>query len=443
MQRISRRHLVKSIAYAGAAMPLIAPRLMRAAPANGKANLAGIGVGGKGWGDIHSTSTGQNVVAICDTDESPQHLGRAADKWPKARRYVDWRKLLEESRDIDGITISTPDHMHAPIAYSAMSLGKHIYLQKPLAHDLHEIRTLTLAARKFGVITQMGIQHHSTIPMRMTMQILKQGVIGKIKEVHTWTEIPADYWPIGKPAPAAAAAPSTLHWDLWLGAAAQRPYAPQIYHPKAWRAWMDLGSGPLGDNGCHMFDPIVASLGLGAVRSVMAETPGVKDNNCPPWSIVRFTFSSTQYASGSTVTVTWYDGKKYPRNIPHLPADLKLPGNGVIWVGENGTCMLPVPPTAPRLYPAERFKDFKFPQLPGNDHYMQWTHTILGKDQCSTPFDYAGPLAETVILGVQATRFPGQELKWNADQLRFENHAPANAHLKREYRKGWGVPGLS
>jgi predicted dehydrogenase len=161
---ITRRSIVKHVAYAGA-LATFAP-LVRAIPANGKANLTGIGVGGKGWGDIYSTSTGQNVVAICDIDDGPDHLGRAAKQWPNARRYNDWRKLLEESKDIDGLTISTPDHMHAPIAYSAMSLGKHVYLQKPLCHDLHEVRTLTAAAKRFGVITQMGNQHHSTIAMR-------------------------------------------------------------------------------------------------------------------------------------------------------------------------------------------------------------------------------------------------------------------------------------
>jgi predicted dehydrogenase len=444
----TRRDFLKTAAASTAAVSLAAPAIVHGVPSK-KLNIAGVGVGGKGWGDITETSMGHNVVAICDVDHSTTGragLGRAAKRFPKAKRYADWRKLLEQ-KDIDAVTVSTPDHMHAPIATAAMQLGKHVYVQKPLAHDVYEARQLAIAARKHRVVTQMGNQGHSGKPYRSVVQLIQSGVIGKVKQAHTWSNRPI--WPQGMNRPSGSMpVPESLHWDLWLGVAPPRPYYGkylqnrEAYHPFTWRGWLDFGTGALGDMGCHIIDPVVWSLELGPPRRIWSDGPAPNRESWPKWGTVHWQFPGTKYTAGDSIQLTWYDGGKLPpAGLVPLPEGEKLYRNGCVLIGESGVLACEHG-RMPRLLPAEKFADVKFPELEDHNHYQQWSSACLGDDKTTSHFDYAGPLTETVLLGNVAVRFPGTNLQWNSEKLEFTNHPEANAHLRRKYRKGWEVAGL-
>ena len=440
----TRRTFVKAVGGAGLSLPAVMPRLARAASANGKLNLAGIGVGGKGWSDVAFTSKGQNVVALCDVDE--HRLGRAARKYKGAKTYTDWRRLLE-NKAIDACTISTPDHMHAPIALSAIRRGKHVYVQKPLTHSVHEARQLAAAAREAGVVTQMGIQGHSGADHKRMMKLIRDGVIGKVREVHIWTDRPV--WPQGMERPDGSdPVPNHLHWDNWLGVAPDRPYhgayinGRSAYHPFVWRGWLDFGTGALGDIGCHALDHPVSALALGLPSSVRSEGPEPNGESYPKWGIIRYTFPETPHTAGP-LKLVWYDGgKKPPRGIlPEANRPEKLPGNGQVFVGEKGVLADGI---EPMLQPDSRFGEDAVPDVEGDDHYMQWTRACLGEDETSAPIaEYAGPLTETVLLGNIAIRYRDQTLEWDAERMRFSNLSEANQHVRRDYREGWEVDGLS
>jgi len=446
-QRTTRRTFIKQTAATGAAFSFAAPAIIHGAP-NEKLNIAGIGVGGKGAGDIAMTSVGQNVVAICDVDE--RTLGKAAEKYTGARKYNDWRKLLEQ-KDIDAVTVSTPDHMHAPIAMSAMQLGKHVYVQKPMAHSVFEARQLTLAARKYNVVSQMGNQGHSGSGYRSVVNWIQGGAIGKVREAHAWTNRPI--WPQGVDRPAKSSpVPSYLHWDLWLGVAPERPYAGSVepdrkgrgaYHPFNWRGWLDFGVGALGDMGCHIIDPVVWSLELGAPKHIWSEGPAPNGETFPEWGIIHYEFAKTPYTAGGTVQMTWYDGgRKPPRELVPLPDSEETPSNGSLYVGEKGTILCPHG-GVPRLLPAEKFADVDLPMAEDDDHYQQWTMACKGQGKATSHFDYSGPLTETVLLGTIAIRHPNQKLAWDSTNLKVTNLEKANRFVHQEYRHGWEVPGLS
>ncbi len=445
-QRTTRRTFLTSAAAVGAALPFAAPAILRGSP-NEKLNIAAVGVGGKGRGDIASTSKGQNVVAICDVDE--RTLSQAKQTYPGAKTYTDWRKLLEQ-KDIDAVTVSTPDHMHAPIAMSAMQLGKHVYVQKPLAHTIYEARQMTEAAKKYGVVSQMGNQGHSGSGYRTVVRFIQDGVIGKVREAHTWSDRPI--WPQGIPRPEKSdPVPSWLKWDLWLGVAPQRPYVgPQpdskrnrgVYNPFNWRGWLDFGVGALGDMGCHIIDPVVWSLELGAPLRVWSDGPAPNGETYPKWETIHFEFAKTPYTAGDTVRMTWYDGGKQPSpELAPLPEGQKLPSNGSLYIGENGTILCPHG-GSPQLLPVEKLAAVKLQTVPGDDHYMQWTNACKGEGKATSSFDYSGPLTETVLLGTVAIRFPGQKLQWNSQAMTFPEHPQANQWVRSTYRQGWEVRGL-
>lgn len=444
-RRTSRRRFLQSAALSGAAFPFIARSSWGAGP-NEKLNLGSVGVGGKGWSDLTSitASPNVNVVALCDVDESAKHMGQAAMKFPGAKRYTEWRKLLEQ-KDIDAIHVATPDHMHAPVVMAALLLKKPVYCQKPLTHTVLEARRLTEAAQKAGVVTQMGNQIQSSDFYRTATKLVHDGAIGKVKEVISW-QSGTPKWPRGLDRPAGMdPIPSTLHWNDWLGVAPERPYKDGIYHSFNWRGWQDFSNGQLGDFGCHILDPVFTSLKLTAPTSVQAEAPEMNKESWTKWATVRYEFPGTQYTEGQHIRVTWYDGENVfpPREVlSGIPEGYKLPGSGSLLIGEKGSLLIPHV-AAPKLFPEANFADYKLPELPKRDHYVSWVDACRGQDTTTSHFAYSGRLTEAVLLGTIAIRLRGEALQWNAESLRFLNSTAANQMLSKPYRKGWEIPGIS
>jgi predicted dehydrogenase len=330
--------------------------------------------------------------------------------------------------------------MHASIAMSAMQLGKHVYCQKPLAHDLHEVRKLAEFAHGKSFMTQMGIQIHSTSHYRMAVQLVQDGVIGKVKEVHSWCP---KSWGDPSPRPdTSATPPEGLDWDIWLGTSAERPFiGGSYYHPANWRKRLDFGTGTFGDMGCHIFDPVFTALGLSSPISARSEGPAPNQWNWAIDSHIQYVFPGTKYTAAKTIPVSWYDGaSKPPKEILALLEGDEAPNTGSILVGSNGVLVIPHV-NRPILYPDAKFKDFKYPDVPNGDHYGEFVEACRGLCLTSAPFSYAGPLTEAVLLGGVASRFPKTTLKWNGPELKFEENA-ANKFIRREYRKGWEVKGL-
>jgi len=446
MPRSTTRRSFLRTSVASLATPcFISPR---AFGASDRLNIAAVGVGGKGKVDIAGAARGQNVVAICDVDD--RSLARAARIYSGAKTYNDWRRMLEQ-KDIDAVTVSTPDHMHAPVAVSAMQLGKHVYVQKPLAHTVYEARQMRKIATEQGVATQMGNQHHSGTGYLTLVDLIRSGAIGKVKEAHTWSNRPI--WPQGieRPEPTGPA-PDHLHWDLWLGVAAKRPYVGPgskskrgrgAYHPFNWRGWLEFGVGALGDMGCHIIDPVVWSCELAPALRVWSDGPAPNSETYPRWGVIHYEFAGTKYTSSDTLRVTWYDGGKQPSPaMAQLPPGKSLPSNGSLFIGEKGVLLCPHG-GQPVLLPEEGFKDRKIDRVRGKGHYAQWVEACKGVGTPTANFDYSGPLTETVLLGTIAIRFPGQKLEWDSKSLTVTNIKEANQYVHHGYRQGWEVKGLS
>jgi len=449
----SRRDFLRSAGAAALAAPYFARSLHAAAPSR-VLRHASFGASGMAAADIQSLTSNPFVklVAVADADLSRTKQIREAH--PDVRVYQDWRQLLDkEQGNIDSVNVSTPDHMHGPIAYAAMQLGKHCYCQKPLAHNLHETRVLTELAREKRLVTQMGIQIHSYKVYRQAAAIVQSGVIGKVKEVHTWS---SKKWGDTGPAPDRAdPVPETLDWDLWLGPAAPRPYVKGHYHPGNWRKRLDFGTGTFGDMGCHIFDPVFKALALTSPLSVRSEGPAPDQWN---WSInarIRYVFPGTPYTAGQTVAVTWYDGdERPPADIQALireasPADgkgAKRKGDGdsqgSIIIGTEGVLHVPHI-AAPKLYPTAKFAGYTLPEREQGHHWTEWAEACINGGKPGANFDYSGPLTESVLLGSVAVRFPQTTLNWNAAKLAFDNESAANRHVRRTYRAGWKFPGIS
>ena len=432
----SRRSFIQYSLAAGLGSRFLRPQKARAA--SDHVHIACVGVGGKGESDMTETAVGNHIVAICDVDEN--RLASAAKKFPKAKTYTDWRKLLEQS-DIDAVTISTPDHMHAPVTYSAMELGKHVYTQKPLTHSVYEARRLTEAAREKKIVSQMGIQHHSNTFFKTAVELIQDGKVGRVREAHVWTDRPVGFWeqgfdrPVGSKSP-----PKHLHWDHWLGVAPARPYVDG-YHPFKWRAFWDFGTGALGDMGCHGMDPVVNALALGPPNRLTATAEGLTSETGPKKSVVNYEFPGTQFTTDSFKMV-WYDGAKLPpRALFDVPKEYELKPNGILFVGDKGQLIAGYFGHSELFINGEK-AELGIEPLTIDNHYTQWTDAILGKGKTSCPFDYSGPLTETVLLGNVALRC-GEPIVWNSSQLVIEGNEKANALLRRDYRDGWQVPGLS
>lgn len=407
---------------------------------NEKLNIAGIGVGGKGSSDIDQTSVNDNVVALADPDW--RRAGSTLDKYPNAQKFKDFRKMLETVPEIDACTVSTPDHTHAVAAMMAMSMGKHVYVQKPLTKTIYEARQLTEAARQFGVMTQMGNQGRSGDGVRNSNEIIWDGAIGQIREVHCWTNRPI--WPQGSELTEALPAeeiPDFIDWDLWLGPAPYRDFNAG-YAPFNWRGWWDFGTGALGDMACHIMDTAYSSLMLGYPTSVeCVSKKGMNDQTFPDSSIIKFEFPAR--GNFAPVTVYWYDGGNKPPRPADIPEDITLGdgggANGTLFIGDEGYLTCATYGENPRLLPEERFRDYEPPQpyvprVP--NHYRAWTYACKSGKPASSNFDYAGPFTEMVLLGNFSLLFDGK-VEWDGENMRVTNIPEANDYVHYDYRDGW------
>lgn len=443
---VSRRRLLAG----GIAVGLSARGWTRAFGANERVRIASIGCGGKGFSDLLDTakSPHADVVALCDIDESKGHLGNAVEKFPMAKTFTDWRRLLDDAAALDAVIVSTPDHMHAAPALAAMHLGKHVQCQKPLTHTVFEARQLRQAAERFGVVTQMGNQIQSHPAYRTAVKLVHDGALGGVKGVHSWQSGGMPWRKLDDRPAGAADVPAGVHWDEWLGVAEPRPFQPEIYHPFNWRGWQAFSNGQLGDFGCHILDPVFMALGLSAPLSVRAEATPMNDEVWYTKSSVRWTFPGTPRTAGPTVDVTWYDGPGHKPSLDTLglvPGDLPpgkdgaegaLPGSGSVILGTKASLVVPHF-AMPYFVPVERFVGTAIEPEPARDHYTSWIDAIRGTDHTTSPFSYSGPLTETVLLGTIAARHPGALLGWDSAALSLRGPAGASALLTKGYRDGW------
>lgn len=435
-----------------------------------KLNIAGIGVGGKGESDLSSMAKSPyvNIVALCDVDD--RQAAKSRKSYEKANYYKDFREMLSrEKNNIDACTISTPDNTHAVATLAAMQLGKHVYTQKPLTHDIYEARILTQAAKKYKVVTQMGNQGGSGDGVRTAKEMVQAGLIGDVTEAQAWTNRPV--WPQGIPTPTGEfSVPTELDWDLWMGPAKKIPYNP-AYLPFNWRGWWAFGTGALGDMACHIMDPVFRILPIlypssaecsvaTLWREMWNDTPNV--DACPPSSIIHLHYPRTD-GKGS-IKVSWYDGGLLPPRPEELSPEEPF-GNwdgGVLLIGTKGKLLLDCYGANPRLLPTRQMKQISLPKqtIPRvpEGHYIQWVNACIegyGKGITSSPFEYAGPFTESILMGNLAIRswmmknpnlkgwddkyLGRKKLLWDAENMRVTNFDEANQFVKREYRDGWNL----
>ena len=448
MKTVNRREFLKGAAGAGgavAAFTIVPAHVLGAAAGkapNDKLNIAGIGVGGMGGSNLSQLHT-ENIVALCDVDH--KYAANTFKRYPKAKVYQDYRKMLEKQKDIDAVVIATPDHTHAVITMAAIQAGKHVYTQKPLTHDVYEARMLAKAAKEAKIASQMGIQGHSTEAARLICEWIWDGAIGEIREVDAWCSL--SYYPWGhaswstrwprrpKDTPIL---PDLLTWDLWIGPAPMRPYH-SAYHPRVWRAWWDFGNGMMGDRGAHTLDPVFWALKLTAPTSIEATSTGLNGDTHPLSSIVTYEFPARENLP--PVKVTWYDGLRPPR--PKELEDGRIMGDregGVIFKGTKGKLMCGTYGNGPRLIPESRMKDYKRPAktLPRakGSHEQDWVRACKSGKPAGADFSFSGPLTEMCMLGNVAKRVDAR-IEWDAANLKVTNLDKANNYVRIPYRKGW------
>jgi predicted dehydrogenase len=450
----SRRTFLKSAATAGAVLGF--PAIVRAAGLNSRVQVAAVGLGGRGFNDlkIFAEHPGVKFVGLCEVDATA--LERAAAEVPGVARFRDYRAMLDQLGDkVDAITVGTPDHVHAAISIEAMKRGKHVHCQKPLTHTVWEARQMRLWAEKKKVVTQMGNQNHSSLAYRLATRLIKDGAIGRVREVHSWVKVGGNEYTRLLEPPPAAPIPASLDWNLWLGCLPPCEHT-DAYHPFTWRDWQAFGSGALGDFGCHILDPVFTALGLRAPISVAAENSGINRHIWPSSETVRYVFPGNALTAEATLPVTWTDGGLRPeRKLAQMPGDLELPRSGSLFLGERGNLVL-AHVAGPRLYPLDIYRDFPVPKdEKGFNHWHVWIDAILAGNRTTDGFDYAGPLTETVLLGNVATRVTRRPtnrrlaergkpdepvtLLWDAERGRITNHDEANALLTKSYRRGWEI----
>ena len=453
--QFNRRRFLRTTSLAAGSGALGFPSICRAASPNGKVTHAAIGVGGMGWADLNGIlSHGKaEVIALCDVDS--EKLKKAAQKVPGARLYKDWRELLEKEGDkVDSVSVSVPDHMHAVIAAAAMEAGKHVYCQKPMCHDVAEVRYLTELAKRKGVVTQLGNQHSSGTGDRMGVEWVRSGVIGKVKHLYLCSNRKSamSIRRIGPRPETGQEPPSHLDWDLWTGTAPMRPYAPGLYHPVCWRSWQDFGTGWSGDIGCHILSAPWKALDLTAPKDVVArvpqqwlESPKFRNDLWPVANHITWTFPGTDRTVGDEITVEWFDGVDSdfypPAEIMKLYPGKEYPQEAAMFVGEEGYLLLPHT-SGPMLLPREKLGTEKRPDIRGESHYHGYLNGIIDGKPVESHFGLAGPMTETVLLGTVAVRTPGEKLTWDPAGMKIPNNATANGLLRREYREGWKQQGL-
>ncbi len=465
----SRRTFIKTGAAAAAGFMIVPRHVLGGkgfrAPSD-KLVVAGIGVGGKGASDIKAfyDSGKAEIGFLCDVDD--RRAAGSVKAFPKATYYKDFREMLDkEHKHIDAVSVSGPDHNHAIHALPAMQLGKHVYVQKPLTHDVYEARVLTDEAKKYKVVTQMGNQGASGDGVRIMREWFDAGVIGKVHTVYCWTNRPV--WPQGiQWPPQKAPVPKELDWNLWLGTAPYKDYVEKLV-PFNWRGWWDYGTGALGDMGCHLLEVPFSMLGLTYVQDVQASVGSVYvdefkrgyfPESCPPSSYATMTFPKTPKTKGP-VTLHWMDGGIQPTRPEELGPNEAFGdgGNGILIIGTKGKMLADTYGRKPRLLPTSKTESVKVKQryerVPGGDsgHYGQWVEACLagyGNKEVSAPFEISGPLTEALLMANLAIRgydlkvgdkFPGRDIKliWDNDNMRVTNFDEVNQFVKREYRPGW------
>ncbi|MEW6251098.1 MAG: Gfo/Idh/MocA family oxidoreductase [Planctomycetota bacterium] len=456
----------------------------RQTPPSEKLNIAGIGVGGMGHHNLNQLEP-ENIVALCDVD--PNYAARSFKKYPDAKVWTDYRKMLEQQKDIDAVLIATPDHTHAVIAKAALEAGKHVYLQKPLTHDVYEARFLARLAHEHPkLVTQMGIQGHSDEGVRLLCEWLWDGAIGDVHEVEVWCN--DSYYPWGHEGWSPASPdrpkdtptpPEGMDWDLWLGPAPQRPYHP-VYHPMRWRAWWDFGSGWMADRGAHQIDPAVWALKLGLPTVIEATQLGQTDEVHSIGAIVSFYFPARRHgdplriggidyglpgglnygpagsANGAAralppVKLTWYEGVRAPRPSD-LDPELRMGDGdgGAIFHGTKGKLICGTYGNSPRILPESLMKEYNRPEnrpektIPrvGTNHEQNWVAACKSGRPAVAPFAYGALVTEICLLGVIARRMDDREgkhsrLEWDADSMKITNVPAANGYVRRAYREGW------
>ena len=521
---ISRRELVKNAAITGAGLAIVPRSALgrgMAAPSD-RLNVAAVGVGGQGRSDLVNLST-ENIVALCDVDweyanrgfesldrdiqsqqkrlqdnivefrppasargeEQPLQtrplteierarttmqigaLQRLKEKVPGAKRYTDFREMLDKHKDIDGVVIATPDHMHATIALAAMDLGKHVYVQKPLTWSVAEARALAKKAKTTKAATQMGNQGHSWDEARTAVEYVWAGAIGDVTDVHIWTNRPLGYWPQGIPRPQRSqtpleqlrwngpgvttrianalagdyATPSGLAWELFLGIAPAVEYHP-IYHPFNWRGWTDWGCGALGDMGAHLIDHTMWALDLGYPATIETVSTPFNGVTFPHATMTMYHFPAKN--GKPAVKLTWYDGGLTPAKPVEMAENESLnPGGGALLIGSKGKLLHETYGARPRLLPESLHKSFgrpaqKLPRIPNENHEMNWVDAAKGKAQSSSPFEYAAKLTEVMLLGIVALK-AGRRLEYDGANMRITNVPSANEYLARQPRPGFSA----
>jgi len=440
-QKTNRRAFLKTTAAVTAT--LAAPAFVRGRNLNSKLQLAGIGTDGKGWSDINAMASHSQVQCVAFTDVDLTRTAKVEKLAPEAHIFQNYRTMLDKLGDqIDAVTVSTPDHMHALISIDAMKQGKHIYCQKPLTRTVWEARQMRLQAAKSGVITRLGNQIHSHTVYRTAVSAIQRGVIGKVKAVHSWVSTTGHGRSglLSRPSQNDSV-PKTLDWNQWVGVAAMRPYGGnRVYHPYTWRDWQDFGSGAIGDFGCHLLDPVYTALKItGDPISVTSNHTGMNHEVWPAQETLNYVLPGTKLTAGETLPITWYDGGRTPSlGVAKLGKGQTLPKSGSIFVGENGNLILPHY-AAPFLTNQPGVKIDAEENL---NHYHGWVDGCIEGKQPSDGFEYGGHLTEAVQLGNVAASFPGEELKFDGKGLKITNKPEANPLLTREYRAGFEIEAI-
>jgi predicted dehydrogenase len=442
----SRRSFLAAAGSAAAVFSLV-PRYVVSGsgqtPPSEKLNIAGIGVGGMGAGDINAVAGDNNIVALCDVDGR-----RAADtfkKFPDAKQYRDFRKMFDEmEKSIDAVVVATPDHTHAVAAMAAMRRGKHVYCEKPLAHSVFEIRQLMKAAQEHKVVTQLGNQGHSSDSIRNFCEWIWDGAIGNVHTIHAGCAamnsgidslpLPKHETPID----------SALDWHLWLGPALHRPYHP-AYLPGSWRGWVPFGNGTVGDWTCHVVDPVFWALDLGLPATIQATVKDYDQKNqgdaFPKGEVIKYEFPAK--GKRGPITMHWYTGtEKIPRP-PELEPNQKAVETGAVVIGDKGTIVYGSHGAGGvRLIPDSKMKEYQLPAktIPRvKGHQQNWLEAIRNGTKAGSDFSYGGPLTEIALLGVIAIKMAGAKLEWDAANMRFTNSTEANQYVNPPYRDGWAL----
>jgi predicted dehydrogenase len=507
---VSRRSFIRNAAVTGAAVSIVPRHVLGRGftPPSDKFNVACVGVGGMGRSNLINLAS-QNIVALCDVDwgytdknlsrldtdisnlqahidhpDAAPATGKPAPKIdpekskerldnilhlkndliPKAKRYSDYRKMLDQQKDIDGVVIATPDHMHATIALACMDVGKHVYVQKPLCWSVDEARRLSKRAAETKLATQMGNQGRSLDDTRTAVEYIWSGAIGEVREIHVWTDRPVGFWPQGVPRPKAAVepldalkwdqsgvdarlaaamagnypVPETLSWDLFLGVGPEVPYHP-IYHPFNWRGWTDWGCGAIGDMGAHLLDVSMWALNLGLPTSIETVSTPFNGASYPSGELIFYEFPAR--GSMPPVKLTWYDGGLMPQKPEELGDEELIKEGGAIIVGSKGKLMHNTYGAHPRLLPQSLQESAgkppeKLARIPGEAHELNWVDAAKGKGETDSPFSYAAKLTEVMLLGVVALR-AGRKINYDGANMRITNVPDANQYLTRQYRQGW------